>query len=40
MLYDFLEGGGLSSLRVDSQGKGLGQQILDLEIPLREDDEI
>lgn len=32
VLYNFLDGGGLSSLKLDSQGKGLGQEILSLQI--------
>lgn len=39
LLYGILDGGGLSSLKVDSQGKGLASQILEMEIPLDEQDE-
>jgi len=33
LLHDVLGGGGSRSLRIDAQGKGLGQAILQLSIP-------
>ncbi len=37
MLYGALAGGGSSSLRLDSQGKALGQVLLDLQIDIPDD---
>ena len=34
VLYDVLDGGASLSLRVDAQGKALGQQLLELELDL------
>ena len=36
VLHDVLEGGGSVSLRIDAQGKALGQAILDLELEVPE----
>lgn len=36
VLYGVLEGGGSLSLRVDSQGKALGQALLQMRFPLQE----
>jgi hypothetical protein len=33
VLFDVLDGGGSLSLRIDPQGKALGQAILEMEIP-------
>ena len=38
VLYDALGGGASRSLRIDTQGKLLGTAILDLQIPLSDDD--
>lgn len=37
ILYDALDGGGSLSLRIDSQGKALGQALLELQIQVPED---
>ena len=34
LLHDVLGGGGMASLRNDSQGKGYGQLLLDAQIPV------
>jgi hypothetical protein len=33
VLYDVLDGGASRSLRIDSQGKTLALQLLDMELP-------
>jgi hypothetical protein len=37
LLYDVLAGGASRSLRIDTQGKSLGQAILELELPAPSD---
>jgi hypothetical protein len=36
VLPDILDGGGSVSLRIDAQGKALGQALLEMELPLPE----
>jgi len=38
MLPDILAGGGSRSLRIDAQGKALGQVLLEMEVELTEDE--
>ena len=40
LLYDALAGGASQSLRIDSQGKLLGTAILDLTLPMPDDDQL
>jgi hypothetical protein len=37
MLYDVLDGGASRSLRIDSQGKTLALQLLDMKVPVPEE---
>ena len=37
ILHDVLDGGGSLSLRIDAQGKALGQQLLEMELDLPDD---
>ena len=37
LLYDVLDGGASRSLRIDSQGKTLALQLLEMEIPMAEE---
>jgi hypothetical protein len=34
LLHDALGGGGVASLRIDSQGKALAQMLMNIEIPV------
>ncbi|HEY8668567.1 MAG TPA: hypothetical protein VIL86_18110 [Tepidisphaeraceae bacterium] len=38
LLFDILDGGGSLSLRIDAQGKALGQALLEMEIEIGEDE--
>jgi hypothetical protein len=38
ILHDVLDGGGSLSLRADAQGKALGQQLLELELDIPDDE--
>ena len=37
LLHDALGGGGMSSMRIDPQGKALGQRLLEMELPVPRD---
>lgn len=37
ILHDALDGGGSLSLRIDAQGKALGQQLLEMELEVPDD---
>ena len=37
LLHDSLGGGGIASVRIDPQGKGFAQMLLDIEIPVPAD---
>jgi hypothetical protein len=37
VLHDVLDGGGSRSLRIDAQGKALGQALLEFELPIPEE---